>query len=139
VRSKRAEDSFSICLLDWPGVVLGNSPLVRRQHIDPEAFSGVQMGMGSCAVVYAHQQQRWIERDGSECVGSHAMDLAIQVHGDDGHSRGKAPHRFSKFGWIEAHGSFEFFPAATAYISTVAARRDSMSVNALFSSNDPAV
>jgi len=112
---------------------MGNSPLVRRQHIDPEAFSGVQMGMGSCAVVYAHQQQRWIERDGSECVGSHAMDLAIQVHGDDGHSRGKAPHRFSNSAGLRLM-VLSSFSCATAYISTVAARRDSMSVNALFSS-----
>src|ERR1022692_1222952 len=42
----------------------------------------MQMGMGTCAVVHAYQQQRRIERDGSECIGSHAMDFAIQVYGE---------------------------------------------------------
>src|SRR5208282_3866738 len=46
------------------------------------------------------------------------------IKSDDGHPRSKASHRLSEFGWTEAHGVSEVFPAATAYISTAVARED---------------
>jgi hypothetical protein len=96
--------------------------LILRQNVDPEALLGMQMRMGPRTVVDANQEQRGIERHGSKGVGGHAMDCALKVESDDGHSRGKAPHRFPEFGWTEAH-SASGSQAATAYISTAVARR----------------
>src|SRR5207302_926349 len=87
----------------WPRVIFGNHPLVLRQDVDSEALLGMQMSMGPRTMVDADQQQRRIERHGSEGIGGHAMDFALQVESDDGHSRGKASHRLSEFGWTQAH------------------------------------
>ena len=103
-----------------PRIIFGNLPLVLGQNIDPEALLGVHVSVGAGAVVHADQQQQRIERHGGERIGGHAMDFALQIESDDGHARGEASHRFSKFGWAEGHASLEF-PAATAYIITAVA------------------
>ena len=45
------------------GVVLGNGLLILAKNVDPEAFLGVQVSVGACLVVDAHQHKKRVERD----------------------------------------------------------------------------
>src|SRR5208282_172533 len=87
----------------WPRVIFRNHALVLRQDVDAEAPLGVKMGMGARAVIHAYQQQERSQRHRRKRVGRHAMNLAIEIHGDDGHARGKGSHRSAKFECTEAH------------------------------------
>ena len=85
------------------GVIFRNRPLLVAQHIDPESFLGVQMRVRPRGVIHTHQHQHGVERHRGECIGRHAVHLAIEVHGDDRHPGGEAPHRSSKLGRIQSH------------------------------------
>ncbi len=84
-------------------VVLGNCPLIFAEHVDAEAFLGVQVFVGARAVVNADQHQHRVERHRGESVGGHAMNFAAEVHRNDGHPGGEASHRLAEFGRIQCH------------------------------------
>jgi len=84
-------------------VVLGNGLLSFAEHIDAEAFFGVQMGMGPSFMIDADQHQQRIEGNRTESVGGHAMNFAVEIDGDDGDSGGETAHSFAEFGRIQRH------------------------------------
>src|ERR1700677_409179 len=63
----------------------------------------MQVGVGLSGEADAYQHQEWIERDGSKCVGGHAVDFAVQVDRNNGHPGGEASHRFPVFCCAETH------------------------------------
>ena len=84
-------------------VVLRNRPLILAEDIDPEALLGVQVGMGARGVVHADQHQHGVERNGCERIGGHAMNFAVEIHGDNRDPSGEASHSFAEFGVTQAH------------------------------------
>lgn len=85
------------------GIIFGNSPLILTKNIDPKTFLGMKMSMGAGAVVDANQYQHGVERYGGKCVGGHAMDLAIQINGNDRYPGGERPHGFAELALVQAH------------------------------------
>src|SRR6266576_3491504 len=85
------------------GVVVRNCPLVLAKHIDAEALLGMQVGMGAGAVIHADQHQHGIERHGSKRISRHAVNLAVEVYGDDRHPGGEGSHGLAEFGRIQGH------------------------------------
>lgn len=86
-----------------PSIILRYWALIFCQNVNPESLSRMQMGMRACAAIHAHQQKQRIERYGSQRIGGHAVNFAVQVHGDDADSGGESSHRFSEVSLIQTH------------------------------------
>jgi len=81
-------------------IVVRNRPLVLAKHIDAEALLGMKMRMSAGAVIHAHQHQHGIQRNLGKRISRHAVNLAVEVYGDDRHPGGERSHRLAKFCWI---------------------------------------
>src|SRR5579864_2533078 len=82
------------------GVVVRNRPLVLAKHIDAEPLLGMEMGMSAGAVIDADQHQHGLERNGRKRISRHAVNLAVEVYGDDRHPGGEGSHGLAEFCWI---------------------------------------
>src|ERR1700728_582615 len=69
----------------------------------------MQVGMGLSGMADTYEYQERIERDGGERVGGHAVDFALQVDRNNGHTGSKASHRFPVFRCAKAHLMRSFF------------------------------
>src|SRR5437660_611473 len=58
-------------------VIFRNSSLRFAEHMYTELFLGVQMGMGSSAVIDADQHQHGVERYRGKRVGRHAVHFTF--------------------------------------------------------------
>jgi len=85
------------------GVVLGDGALIFAEDVDAEAFFGMQMGVSAGVVIDADQDQQRVERDRGEGVGRHAVDLALEVYGDDRHPGGEGAHGAAEVGSGQDH------------------------------------
>ena len=81
-------------VLRRPREMGGNALLQIGQHVDREMLRRLEMVEGIAAPVQAEQQQRRIERNGTERIGGEADRLAAFGHGgDDGHAGREGPQR----------------------------------------------
>jgi hypothetical protein len=85
------------------GVVLRDCLLAVAEHVHAETLAGMQVSMGSGAMVDTDEDQRGIQRDGGEGIRGHAMDFAILVDGDDRDPGRERAHSFSEIGSGQTH------------------------------------
>lgn len=86
-----------------PRIILRNRAVLLGENINAKPLLGVQMRVRARAMVHTHQYQHRIERYRGEGVGGHAVDLAVEVDGNNSDPGRESAHRFSKIRWIQAH------------------------------------
>jgi len=75
------------------GEIFGDCPLRGLQNVDGETTLGFEIGKQARVVIDADEHEQGIERDGSEGIGGHAVNLAgFAFDGDDGYTGSKAAH-----------------------------------------------
>src|SRR5689334_16097372 len=64
------------------------------------------MRVGLRSMVYANQNQLWLQRNRSECVGGHAVHPPVVIHRNDSYSSGKGRHCLSELDLSCTHVTF---------------------------------
>ena len=94
------------------GEILGERLLVFAENADAEAALGFEVGEKPGVVANAGEDQKWLERNGSEGIGGHAVDEArCTLSCDYGNAGGEGARDSAKGYRIErrdGHGGFSF-------------------------------
>ena len=78
--------------------IFGNGLLILLEDADAELLFLFEHGEDFRAVVHANQNQHGMERNGSEGISGHAVNLArLALDSDDGDAGGKMAEGFAEF------------------------------------------
>ena len=84
-----------------PGEMLGERLLIVAEDADAKAALRFQEREQASVLIHADENEMRIERNGSEGIGSHAVDLpGFAFHGDDRDARGESTGDAAEHLWI---------------------------------------
>jgi hypothetical protein len=77
-------------------VVLGNRFLMAGENVDAEPFAGMQMSVGTSAMVDTDEYEHGVKRNGCERIRCHAVHFSFVINRNHRDAGGKTAHRFAK-------------------------------------------
>ena len=84
-------------------IVFRNGALILCQHVHPETLLGVQVGVGTGALIDTHKHQHRIKRNRGEGVRRHAVDFVVGIQRNNGDAGRKASQSLAEVGLAHTH------------------------------------